>query len=94
MPYRVEIRCLAVFGEVEIIVPPDVNVDVSGHGIFGGFARPRNRPPLQPDRPTIVVSGFALFGGVTVKVKPRRGPPREVMDSDSDVKRLPGRRRR
>ncbi|MBT9557959.1 MAG: protein kinase, partial [Myxococcales bacterium] len=65
LPYRVEIRCLAVFGGVEIIVPPDVNVDVAGHGIFGGFSRPRNRPPLQPDRPTIVVSGFALFGGVS-----------------------------
>lgn len=61
------IDCVAVFGGVDIIVPKDVNVDVRGFGIFGGFDGTTHKG--DPNAPTIRVHGFALFGGVDVKRK-------------------------
>ncbi len=61
------IDCVAVFGGVDIIVPKDVNVDVRGFGIFGGFDGTSFKG--DPNAPTIRVNGFALFGGVDVKRK-------------------------
>ena len=31
------VNCLAMFGGIEIIVPPDLEVDANGTGLFGGF---------------------------------------------------------
>lgn len=61
------IDCVAVFGGVDVIVPKDVNVDVRGFGIFGGFDGTTHKG--DPNAPTIRVHGFALFGGVDVKRK-------------------------
>lgn len=61
------IHCLATFGGVNITVPPTVNVVTSGMGIFGGFSgKDRN---VNPEAPTIKVTGLAVFGGVTIKVR-------------------------
>lgn len=64
----VTVSCLCLFGGVDVIVPPGMRVLVRGVGVFGGFARTSNEVD-DPDAPTIVVEGLALFGGVSVRVK-------------------------
>jgi len=63
------ITAIALMGGVEIIVPDDVNVEINGVGIMGGFggkARRMSAPNIRPGAPTIRVSGIALMGGVDV----------------------------
>ena len=82
------VNCLAMFGGIEIIVPPELEVDANGTGMFGGFdlkaLKKRKRrlfsrrgggpsPDLEYDPddepPVLRVRGFAMFGGVAVKVR-------------------------
>jgi hypothetical protein len=67
-PEGVTISCLCLFGGVDVIVPPGMRVHVRGVGIFGGFDRTNNEVD-DPDAPTIVVEGLALFGGVSVRIR-------------------------
>ncbi|HKX45361.1 MAG TPA: DUF1707 and DUF2154 domain-containing protein, partial [Planctomycetota bacterium] len=64
----VRVHAYAIMGGVSILVPPDVQVSVRGFGLMGGFGRVRRAPP-EPGAPHIVVDGFALMGGVDVKVR-------------------------
>jgi hypothetical protein len=64
----ITISCLCAFGGADIIVPPGLRLTVRGMGIFGGFDRTSNEGD-DPDAPTVVVEGIALFGGVSVRVK-------------------------
>jgi hypothetical protein len=63
-----EVELFACMGGVEIIVPPDINVNMDGFGLMGGFEALR-RTSHEYDVPTLRVRGFALMGGATVKVK-------------------------
>jgi hypothetical protein len=66
----VTIHTVAIMGGIEITVPHDANVRVTGIGIMGGFDHTASGAG-HPDGPTIVVDGVALMGGVEVK---RRRP--------------------
>jgi len=68
-PSGVTVTVVAVFGGVDIIVPPGINVEVNGIGIFGGFDD-KSTGEVYEGAPTIKVDGIALFGGASVKVKP------------------------
>lgn len=61
----------AIFGGVDISVPDSWSVDVKGVGIFGGYEDKTLHPDPNFTAPKLVITGFALFGGVTVK-NPRR----------------------
>ena len=64
-------NCL--FGGIEITVPDDVVVHVSGIPIFGGFDHGNGGPDTYPpNAPVMHVKGLAIFGGVEVKRKPRK----------------------
>lgn len=69
-PGVTEVHVRAVFGGVEIIVPPSLPVEVSGGAIFGGFGHV-DRMPAQadPDRPMLRVRGVAIFGGVSIETR-------------------------
>lgn len=61
----VVINCTTIFGGIDIRVPANVNVQVSGVPIFGGIDnKVRNR---TPDAPTIFVNATCLFGGIDIK---------------------------
>ncbi|MBN3929827.1 DUF1707 and DUF2154 domain-containing protein [Streptomyces verrucosisporus] len=63
---EVEIRCFAIMGGVNVIVPDEAEVDVRGIGVMGGFdhsAAGRG----EPGAPRVAVSGFAFWGGVGVE---------------------------
>jgi hypothetical protein len=68
-----KINAVGLFGGVDVIVPPDVDVVVAGVGIFGGFGGKSRKAETGGDVPTVKVDGVAMFGGVDVKVKQRKG---------------------
>ncbi|MFJ6796504.1 DUF1707 domain-containing protein [Streptomyces sp. NPDC091268] len=73
---EVVITCVAVMGGIQITVPPGVEVDVRGIGVMGAFDQREGTGPRQPGAPRVVVTGFAFWGGVEVRVKapkPRKG---------------------
>ena len=69
-PGETEISVYCLMGGIEIIVPPDMNTDIGGFAIMGGFAH-RHDPPASPhpDAPILKINGFAMMGGVDLTVR-------------------------
>lgn len=65
-----EVQVFALMGGAKILVPPDVDLEVDGTGFMGGFENASNRAD-EPDAPLLRVTGFAVMGGVEVKVRKR-----------------------
>ena len=64
-----EVRLTAVMGGFQVIVPPDLDVEVHGIGVLGGVSdrtRQRSRPPEGARR--LFIRAFAFLGGVDVIV--------------------------
>ncbi|MGB1012702.1 MAG: DUF1707 SHOCT-like domain-containing protein [Nannocystaceae bacterium] len=69
-PGITEIHVTALMGGVDIIVPPNVAVQVNGIAIMGGFEDAHRAPVIQDQSvPQLVISGIALMGGVDVKTR-------------------------
>ncbi len=64
-----EIRARAIMGGVEVIVPPDLPVQVRGFGVMGAVVD----KTTPAERPRVVIRALALMGGVEVKVRARKG---------------------
>lgn len=62
----VVINSTSIFGGVNIIVPPNVNVKVSSVPIFGGTSNKTN-PYRDNDIHTIYVNSTCIFGGAEIK---------------------------
>lgn len=65
---EVVIDAMAMFGGVEIRVPQTWNVVLKGVGILGGY-EDKTMPLQQTEAkqpPRVIVTGYAIFGGVTV----------------------------
>ncbi len=56
----------AIFGGVELLFPPGINVEVRSTPLFGGVEN-KKQPPLKENAPTVTVRSLSLFGGVTIK---------------------------
>jgi hypothetical protein len=65
---EVTINVVAIMGGVALTVPPGVRVVNSVAAVFGGCSVPPE-DALGPDAPVIRLTGFALFGGVSVERK-------------------------
>lgn len=63
------VRAFAVMGGIEVLVPEDATVEISGLGVMGGFSH-KAAGRGRPGAPTIKVVGLALMGGVEVERKP------------------------
>ncbi len=63
---EVVIDANATFGGIELRVPETWLVVTRGVGIFGGY-EDKTDPPASPDAPKVVIKGFAVFGGISVK---------------------------
>ena len=59
----------AMFGGVDLLIPQNWTIEITGHGIFGAFEDKTMPPRINPgDKPQhLIVTGYAMFGGVTVK---------------------------
>ncbi len=70
----VEIKAYSIMGGQTILLPPEVNVEVHGHGVMGGFDHSAEGTGV-PGAPTVRVRGFSLWGGVGIKRKKRQRKP-------------------
>lgn len=77
-PGVTEVIVVGFMGGVDIVVPPDLPVQIQGLGVLGGFGHPADaRQPLEPGRPEsyaggealLRIRGVALLGGVDVDVR-------------------------
>ncbi|MFI6286573.1 DUF1707 domain-containing protein [Streptomyces sp. NPDC051018] len=68
---EVVIRCFTIMGGIDVVVPPEVNLQVNGFGLMGGFGEEGSDAEVEPDptAPVVRVTGFALMGGVGVRRK-------------------------
>jgi len=76
----VTIHVIAIMGGIEITVPEDVTVRVTGIGIMGGFDHGASATGA-PGGPTIIINGVALMGGVEVRRRPLKKSKRERLES-------------
>jgi hypothetical protein len=80
-PGVTEVKIFAMWGGVDVIVPPGLNVECHGVGIMGGFDHaPEASGPVDPRAPTLRITGVALMGGVDITV-------RHVGESGRDARR-------
>ncbi|HET9876360.1 MAG TPA: DUF1707 domain-containing protein [Mycobacterium sp.] len=68
---EVEINAYSIMGGQTILLPPEVNVDIHGRGVMGGFDHSVEGNGA-PGAPTVKVRGFSLWGGVGIKRKNRK----------------------
>lgn len=67
-PGLTELRLAVTFGDLEIIVPPGLSVQVGCAVVFGDVGQDGDEPgDPDPDRPRLVLSGRVLFGAVRVR---------------------------
>ena len=70
----VEIHAYSILGGQTIVLPPEVNVAVKGHGVMGGFDQ-HVEGKGTPGAPTVTIKGFSLWGGVGIKRRKRKPRP-------------------
>lgn len=74
-PGVTEVSAFALWGGVDVIVPPGLQVECSGAGIMGGFERKTDELAVAsmgshgPESPVLRVNGVAVMGGVTVSTR-------------------------
>jgi hypothetical protein len=61
------ISATAILGGVDLLVPENWTVEIRGIPIFGGFADDTIHPDGSRPTPRLIVTGYAFFGGVSVK---------------------------
>jgi len=79
-PGVTEVQVFTMWGGVDIVVPPGLNVESHGIGIMGGFDHRADGLDPDPSAPTLRISGIALMGGVDITV-------RHVGESARDARR-------
>lgn len=66
----VEIHAYSILGGQTIVLPPEVNVEIDGHGVMGGFDHTVEGSG-SPGAPKVRIKGFSLLGGVGIKRRKR-----------------------
>jgi hypothetical protein len=71
---EVEIHAYSILGGQTILVPPEVNVEIDGRGVIGGFDR-QVQGSGSPGAPKVRIKGFSLLGGIGIKRRRRSADP-------------------
>lgn len=71
---EIVVNAVAVMGGVDVVVPPGIQVELSGLPIMGGKDLRTHDSPRIPGSPVVRVRAFALMGGVSVRTKPGKPP--------------------
>ncbi|MFE2294422.1 DUF1707 domain-containing protein [Streptomyces sp. NPDC059452] len=80
---EIVIRCFTIMGGLQVTAPPELNVDVRGIGIMGGFGEgPNEDGEPAPDAPHVRITGFALMGGVGVERKRTKAERRRLKEAE------------
>jgi hypothetical protein len=67
-PGVTDVQVFAMWGGIDIIVPPGMRVESHGLALMGGFDHVEDvrEGPDDPDAPLLRITGVALMGGVEV----------------------------
>lgn len=93
-PGVTDLNVLTILGRVEIIVPPEMAVEVDGMAILGGFDHQTDVPlRTNPNLPILRIRGLAVLGGVGVEVRlpgetSRQAKKRRRLERKRDQRRL------
>ncbi len=91
---EVVIRCITIMGGIHVTAPPELNVEVRGIGVMGGFGEGSNEEgEPAPDAPHVRITGFALMGGVGVdrkRTKAERRRLKEAKEAELEARRRSG----
>ncbi|WP_445168825.1 DUF1707 SHOCT-like domain-containing protein [Mycolicibacterium sp. Dal123E01] len=68
---EVEIHAYSIMGGQTILLPPEINLEVHGIGVMGGFDHDIDGTGT-PGAPKVTIRGFSLWGGVGVRRKNRK----------------------
>jgi hypothetical protein len=68
-----ELHVRAVFGNVELTVPPNLAVQCEGVGVFGDFESMARLPVDPAAEPVLRITGAAVCGNVELHTRPRLG---------------------
>lgn len=80
---EVVIRCFTIMGGMQVTVPPELNVEVRGIGVMGGFGEHAKDDGIPaPDAPRVRITGFALMGGVGVEHKRSKAEKQRLRDAE------------
>ena len=66
---EITVTLFSIMGGAGIIVPPGVHVESNGVAIMGGWGKPLDSGPIDPDAPTIRINGLVMMGGVDIRVR-------------------------
>ncbi|MEO3978231.1 DUF1707 domain-containing protein [Streptomyces sp. CAU 1734] len=83
----VVIRCFALMGGIEVILPPELNAQVTGFAFMGGFDESGEDEEPDPAAPRVRVTGFALMAGVDV-VRKRTKAEKQRLKAERERARL------
>jgi hypothetical protein len=67
---EVTITLVAIMGGFDVIVPPGVDVEVSGFAFMGGRDIKLSGEQPPPGAPRIHIRAFAVMGGIDIKERP------------------------
>jgi hypothetical protein len=66
----VDVHITAIMGGVQILVPPNLAVEMNGSAVMGGFDHvSRTRVAPDPRAPLLRIHGLAVMGGVEVRTR-------------------------
>jgi hypothetical protein len=65
----IELHCVAVMGEVKLIVPPGLRIACDGMAIMGEFTEYHSSGDERPDAPLVRITGTAVMGSVTIQTR-------------------------
>ncbi|MDH3271889.1 MAG: DUF1707 domain-containing protein [Gemmatimonadota bacterium] len=69
-PGVTEVQVFSVWGGVDIVVPPGLNVESRGIALLGGFDHAGDTVGMSdPSQPTLRITGFVCMAGVDVSVR-------------------------
>lgn len=68
---EVDLRAYSIMGVQTILLPPEINVEIHGHAVMGGFDR-KIVGKGSRGAPTVKIRGFSLWGDVGIKRKARK----------------------
>lgn len=68
-PGVTNLQVFAMWGGVEIVVPPGIHVESHGIGLLGGFEHHSEQSHPDPDAPTLRITGVACMGGVDIQTR-------------------------
>ncbi|HEX2166410.1 MAG TPA: LiaF domain-containing protein, partial [Longimicrobiales bacterium] len=86
-PGETEVFIFAMMGGVDIVVPPDLNVDASGIAIMGGFGHASSTRNPDPAAPVLRINGFCFMGGVDISVRRRGESAKDARQREKEERR-------